>query len=694
MRSRVHDFKDKLGTVEAKVKLVEDIATEKELCRRNGYYADIAKLESSDGDMSAIDRNSAEGTVITSNQGLSERSQTKMDGQPIRHDSDVGACVYHSGNARAQVWVVRRLDSDSQNGRWWGVSQVIRQAQSMSHFHHLLKRSSDSVNGQSSRQNFLNVNGHFSESSEHPLNQGSFIFVNIHDFPLIDGYPFAFVALSQKLGVHSPKGSPVLFPLLVSGSQVGRFFENLFANVHASITASNYSARQSNKKCVGAMTKATESSSVHDFKDKLGTVEAKVKLVEDIATEDKFVCGCCYDFNEVKVELTNLDVHKENGVESEDAVKTTDLNFSLPYELKARNQHLRHNGYVRTRVNQSPNLHLLRRVNRVAQENLDDRCRRFVGGVVSKSFQVHRLHPQSPDNGFAHPIFEHDLKVSRHKPILGKHALDERLSVNIAIHDFSLIDGYPFAFVALSQKLGVHSPKGSPVLFPLLVSGSQVGRFFENLFANVHASITASNYSARQSSKNCERLGAREHENLELSNACTLTRMHADTQFLRGKRVAVIGVGNRMRGDDGVGSVIAERLQELAKGSLLVIDAETVPENYLGVLLDSKPEVALFIDAVDFGGEVGEWALVPLSVLGDKVPTTHTVSLKLLGQILESNGTECLLLAIQPKQIGFGAPMSEEVASVAERIVQMLAQVFGLAVSRPAEMSGEVHGDE
>jgi hydrogenase 3 maturation protease len=81
--------------------------------------------------------------------------------------------------------------------------------------------------------------------------------------------------------------------------------------------------------------------------------------------------------------------------------------------------------------------------------------------------------------------------------------------------------------------------------------------------------------------------------------------MHEDAQFLRGKRVAVIGVGNRMRGDDGVGSVIAERLQELAKGSLLVIDAETVPENYLGVLLDSKPEVALFVDAVDFGGEVG-----------------------------------------------------------------------------------------
>jgi len=183
-------------------------------------------------------------------------------------------------------------------------------------------------------------------------------------------------------------------------------------------------------------------------------------------------------------------------------------------------------------------------------------------------------------------------------------------------------------------------------------------------------------------------------EDLGSLNSRAYTPTPTDMQFLRGRKVAVIGVGNRMRGDDGVGSLIAERLQELAKGSLLVIDAETVPENYLGVLLDSKPEFVLFIDAVDFGGEAGEWALVPLSVLGDKIPTTHTVSLKLLGQVLESNGAKCLLLAIQPKQIGFGAPMSEEVASAAEKIVQTLAQIFDLTASLPAKMSGEVLGDE
>ncbi len=440
MRSSVHDFNDKMGTVEAKVKLVENIATEKKFCRQDGYYADIAKVESPNGDMCAVDGDSAREAIITSNQSLSERSQAKIGRQPIRHDSDVGASVYHSANARAQVGIVRRLDGDIQNRCWREVSQVIRHTQSRMHFHHPLKRSSYSVNGQTSRQYLLDVNGHFTEALEHPLNQGSLVFVNIHDLSLIDGDPFSFVALRQKFRVHSPKGSPVFLPFFVASSQVRRFLENLFANVHDCITFGNYNALIRREGCKGVRAQA---------RDDLGSLN--------------------------------------------------------PY---------------------------------------------------------------------------------------------------------------------------------------------------------------------------------------------THTLMHAEMQFLRGRKVAVIGVGNRMRGDDGVGSVVAERLQELAKGNLLVIDAETVPENYLGVLWDSKPEFVLFVDAVDFGGEAGEWALVPLSVLGNKVPTTHTVSLKLLGQVLESEGIECLLLAVQPKQIGFGAPMSEEVASAAERIVQILAQVFGLTVSRPAEMSGEVHGDE
>lgn len=161
-------------------------------------------------------------------------------------------------------------------------------------------------------------------------------------------------------------------------------------------------------------------------------------------------------------------------------------------------------------------------------------------------------------------------------------------------------------------------------------------------------------------------------------------------ELLKGKKVIIVGVGNRLRGDDGVGSVVAEQLQAFASPNAIVIDAETVPENYLGVLLDAKPDVVLFIDAVDFGGKVGEWVLVPISVLGDKAPSTHTVSLKLLGQILESNGVDSWLLAVQPGQIGFGASMSETVASTSQNLIDLLTQLIAPA----SKVALEVCGDE
>lgn len=151
--------------------------------------------------------------------------------------------------------------------------------------------------------------------------------------------------------------------------------------------------------------------------------------------------------------------------------------------------------------------------------------------------------------------------------------------------------------------------------------------------------------------------------------------MIAETELkklLQGKKVAIVGIGNRLRGDDAIGSVIAQRLSEGVVSAATVIDAETVPENYLDDLRKAKPDVVLFVDAVDFGGEVGDWKLVPLQALADKLPSTHTMSVKLLGQLLEGEGMTCWLLAIQPKQIALGIPMSEKLAEAANRIVDLL----------------------
>ena len=145
-------------------------------------------------------------------------------------------------------------------------------------------------------------------------------------------------------------------------------------------------------------------------------------------------------------------------------------------------------------------------------------------------------------------------------------------------------------------------------------------------------------------------------------------------EVVRGRRAAVVGVGNRLRGDDGAGAIVAERLQGRLAGP--VLDAETVPENYLGVLIDAQVEVVLFVDAADHGGAPGTWCLAPAADLAASTVTTHAMSLLLLALALETRGIDCWLIGIQPGGAGFDAPLTAAVAAGAGRVVGALVEAL------------------
>ena len=71
-------------------------------------------------------------------------------------------------------------------------------------------------------------------------------------------------------------------------------------------------------------------------------------------------------------------------------------------------------------------------------------------------------------------------------------------------------------------------------------------------------------------------------------------------------RVAVVGVGQRLRGDDGAGPAVAQRLAPLADAALLVVDAGHAPENCLGPIVRFRPDAILFVDAARGGLAPGE----------------------------------------------------------------------------------------
>jgi hydrogenase 3 maturation protease len=129
---------------------------------------------------------------------------------------------------------------------------------------------------------------------------------------------------------------------------------------------------------------------------------------------------------------------------------------------------------------------------------------------------------------------------------------------------------------------------------------------------------------------------------------------------LHGK-VAILGIGNVLRSDDGVGSLLAARIRD--KVPYTVYDAGSTPENYLEKVIREKPDTVVIIDAVDFGGNPGEFKfLAPDDIKTANLFVTHNASITLLINYLQKNlKADIIILIIQPKTIAFGDELSQEV---------------------------------
>lgn len=137
-------------------------------------------------------------------------------------------------------------------------------------------------------------------------------------------------------------------------------------------------------------------------------------------------------------------------------------------------------------------------------------------------------------------------------------------------------------------------------------------------------------------------------------------------------RVCVLGVGNRCRRDDAVGSLLAERLA--GRTGAFTIDAGAVPENYLEKVARTRPDTILIVDAVDFGGAPGDVRLIEPERVGSSGLSTHALSLRMATDFLRARTqARLVLLAIQPGDVRLGTGLSEALSEAACFLVQVLA---------------------
>jgi hydrogenase 3 maturation protease len=146
-------------------------------------------------------------------------------------------------------------------------------------------------------------------------------------------------------------------------------------------------------------------------------------------------------------------------------------------------------------------------------------------------------------------------------------------------------------------------------------------------------------------------------------------------QRIQNKKILILGIGNRLRGDDAVGSLLAEQLMQ--KVNIPIIDASDVPENYLGPIEASGADFVIVLDAADLGANPGDLSLIEMDRLKEISLSTHTANLALLFKAIpEASRPDAVLIAIQPGQTGAGLGLSRSVEGAMEGLERMLIRLL------------------
>lgn len=174
-----------------------------------------------------------------------------------------------------------------------------------------------------------------------------------------------------------------------------------------------------------------------------------------------------------------------------------------------------------------------------------------------------------------------------------------------------------------------------------------------------------------------------------MSSWCWLDSFHQALSRLRlnerPARVAVVGIGTEMGGDDAAGIILARDLAQISQGSehLLVIDAGPAPENVTGLLRRFRPDLVLLVDAAQMDEAPGAVRWLDWRGSEGLSASTHTLPLHLVATYLvQELSCEVALIGIQPARNNWGRALSPQARQAVAEIVRTLSDALA-----PSEQS-------
>jgi hydrogenase 3 maturation protease len=148
----------------------------------------------------------------------------------------------------------------------------------------------------------------------------------------------------------------------------------------------------------------------------------------------------------------------------------------------------------------------------------------------------------------------------------------------------------------------------------------------------------------------------------------------------------VLGIGNRLGGDDAAGTHLVDVLNQALKAlnverhkartlhsaEIVAIDTGTAPESYASVIRQHRPDLLILVDAADMGLTPGAVRTIPPQKISILSFSTHHMPLSTFVSYVEEFCGEVLLVGVQPERTEMGGRLSK----VVHRSVKKLAEVI------------------
>jgi len=140
------------------------------------------------------------------------------------------------------------------------------------------------------------------------------------------------------------------------------------------------------------------------------------------------------------------------------------------------------------------------------------------------------------------------------------------------------------------------------------------------------------------------------------------------------QKVAIVGIGNIMKGDDGFGPALVEKLNGKIKAAC--IDVGSTPENYVSTIVKQNPDVILLVDAMHLDLDPGCYAVLKPDEVLKSGFTTHDISPRMFIEYLKTQTkADVYMLGVQPQTISLGDEMSGSVKRTLEELEALIKEI-------------------